>query len=265
MNLKVKSMFLVGGLVVMTCVGATAQNKKPVQGAKPAAKASNTAKVVTRTVKVEPTLQKGLVLRNQMDSVSYAIGINVGDNLRNQKLNVNPDILAAAIKDALANNKNVMSSEASGACLQAYFQKEQGKMTGENQAKAQENKKTGDAFLAQNKTKEGVKVLASGLQYKVVNEGSGPKPTAADKVKVHYHGTLIDGSVFDSSVNRGEPAEFGVTQVIPGWVEALQLMPVGSKWTLYIPSELAYGQQGPPSIGPSQVLVFDVELLDIVK
>ncbi len=265
MNLNVKSMFFVGGIVALTSLGAIAQSKKPVQGAKPAAKANNTAKVVTRTVKVEPTLSSGMVLRNQMDSVSYAIGINVGDNLRNQKLNVNPDILAAAIKDALANNKNVMSSEASGACLQAYFQKEQGKMSGENQAKAMENKKAGDTFLAQNKSKEGVKVTGSGLQYKVINEGAGPKPTSSDKVKVHYHGTLIDGSVFDSSVNRGEPAEFGVTQVIPGWVEALQLMPVGSKWTLYIPSELAYGQNGPPSIGPSQVLVFDVELLDIVK
>jgi FKBP-type peptidyl-prolyl cis-trans isomerase FklB len=264
MNLKVKSLFLVGGIVVFTCLNGTAQTKKPAQGAKPAAKASNTAKVVTRSVTVNPTVNN-FVLKSQMDSVSYAIGINVGDNIRNQKLNVNPDILAKAIKDALANNKSIMSSEASGACLQAFFQKEAGKAGGENQIKAAENKKMGDSFLVQNKTKEGVKVTPTGLQYKVINEGAGPKPASSDKVKVHYHGTLIDGTVFDSSVNRGEPAEFGVTQVIPGWVEALQMMPVGSKWTLYIPSELAYGQQGPPSIGPSQVLVFDVELLDIVK
>jgi FKBP-type peptidyl-prolyl cis-trans isomerase FklB len=264
MNLKVKSLFLVGGMVAVSVFNVNAQTKKPAQGAKPAAKASNTAKVVTRTVTVNPTISN-FSLRNQLDSVSYAIGINVGDNLRNQKLNVNPDILARAIKDALANNKSIMSSEASGACIQAFFQKEAGKAGGENQIKAVENKKAGDAFLASNKTKEGVKVTASGLQYKVINEGAGPKPASSDKVKVHYHGTLIDGTVFDSSVNRGEPTEFGVTQVIPGWVEALQLMPVGSKWTLYIPSELAYGQQGPPSIGPSQVLVFDVELLDIVK
>jgi FKBP-type peptidyl-prolyl cis-trans isomerase FklB len=264
MNLKVKSLFLVGGIVAFSCLNVNAQTKKPAQAAKPTAKTSTSGKVVTRTVTVPGTLSSNM-LKNQMDSVSYAIGINVGDNIRNQKLNVNPDIVAKAIKDALSNNKSVMSSEASGACLQAFFQKEASKAGGENQLKAAENKKMGDSFLAQNKAKEGVKVTATGLQYKVLNEGSGAKPAASDKVKVHYHGTLIDGTVFDSSVNRGEPAEFGVTQVIPGWVEALQMMPVGSKWTLYIPSELAYGQQGPPSIGPSQVLVFDVELLDIIK
>jgi FKBP-type peptidyl-prolyl cis-trans isomerase FklB len=197
-------------------------------------------------------------LKTSLDSLSYAIGINVGDNLRNQKLNVNADILAKAIKDAIANNKSVMTSEKSGAFIQNYFQAQAAKAGGENKAK-------GDAFLAQNKTKAGVQTTASGLQYKIVTTGTGLKPASTDKVKVHYHGTLLDGTVFDSSVNRGEPATFGVTQVIQGWVEALQMMPVGSKWTLYIPSDLAYGPQGPPSIGPNQALIFDVELIEIVK
>jgi FKBP-type peptidyl-prolyl cis-trans isomerase FklB len=167
-------------------------------------------------------------------------------------------ILARAIKDALAGNKNIMSSEASGAFIQNYFQKATSKI-GEN------NKKTGEEFLLKNKSKEGVTTLQSGLQYKILKAGTGEKPAPTDRVKVHYHGTLIDGTVFDSSVNRGEPATFGVTQVIQGWVEALQLMTTGSKWTLYIPANLAYGQQGPPSIGPNQALIFDVELLEIVK
>lgn len=197
-------------------------------------------------------------LKTSLDSLSYAIGINVGDNLRNQKLNVNPDILAKAIKDAISSNKSIMTSEASGAFIQNYFQNQADKSGNENKVK-------GQAFLAQNKTKTGIQSTASGLQYKVLTAGTGLKPAETDKVKVHYHGTLIDGTVFDSSVERGEPATFGVTQVIKGWVEALQLMPVGSKWTLYIPSDLAYGPQGPPSIGPNQTLIFDVELIEIVK
>jgi FKBP-type peptidyl-prolyl cis-trans isomerase FklB len=201
---------------------------------------------------------QGQTLKTTLDSLSYAIGINVGDNLRNQKLNVNPDIISKAIKDAIANNKNVMSSEACGTFIQNYFQDQASKAGNENRMK-------GEAFLTTNKTKPGVSITASGLQYKVLTSGTGPKPTETDKVKVHYHGTFIDGTVFDSSVNRGEPATFGVTQVIKGWVEALQLMTVGSKWTLYIPADLAYGPQGPPSIGPNQALVFDVELIEIVK
>jgi FKBP-type peptidyl-prolyl cis-trans isomerase FklB len=197
-------------------------------------------------------------LKTSLDSLSYAIGINVGDNLRNQKLNVNPDILAKAIKDAIASNKSVMTSEASGAFIQNYFQSQAMRAGNENKVKS-------EAFLAQNKTKAGIQTTASGLQYKILTAGTGPKAIETDKVKVHYHGTLIDGTVFDSSVNRGEPATFGVTQVIKGWVEALQMMPVGSKWTLYIPADLAYGLHGQGSIGPSQALVFDVELIEIVK
>lgn len=256
MKIKLKSIL---PLIIFVSIGTSsfAQNKKPVTP-RPNANASQKAKVVTQKVIVNPTIPVSSSLRTAMDSLSYAIGINVGDNLKNQKLNVNADMIAKAISDVMNDRTRLLTTEAAGACIQNHFSKESGKVGGEN-------KKKGDAFLAANKTKEGVKVTASGLQYKVLNEGAGPKPLPTEKVKVHYHGTLIDGTVFDSSVNRGEPAEFGVTQVISGWVEALQMMTVGSKWTLYIPSQLAYGAQGPGNIGPSQVLIFDVELLDIVK
>jgi FKBP-type peptidyl-prolyl cis-trans isomerase len=128
------------------------------------------------------------------------------------------------------------------------------------------NLETGNAFLEENKSREGVNTTASGLQYEVISEGDGPKPSADDRVRVHYHGTLIDGTVFDSSVERGEPAVFGVGQVIPGWTEALQLMPVGSKWKIYVPSNLAYGERGAGAdIGPNTTLIFEVELLEIVE
>ena len=164
--------------------------------------------------------------------------------------------MTKAIDQILNGQTVLMEANAADAYIQAYFQNESMK-------KAAANKEVGDKFLAENKSKAGVVTLPSGLQYLIMKEGTGEKPASTDKVKVHYHGTLIDGSVFDSSVNRGEPAEFGVTQVIQGWIEALQLMPVGSKWKLFIPSNLAYGPQGPPSIGPNQVLIFEVELLEI--
>jgi FKBP-type peptidyl-prolyl cis-trans isomerase FklB len=251
MKILSKIAFFALTINIFTILNSQAQTPK-----KPAPNSAAAKKV--QTAVATPATKSESILKTKMDSLSYAIGINVGDNLRNQKLDVNPDILAKAIKDAIANTKNTMTSEACGAFIQNYFQGEANKAGGEN-------KKKGDAFLAANKNKPGVKSTASGLQYKVITEGTGPKPAETDKVKVHYHGTLTDGTVFDSSVDRGEPATFGVTQVIRGWVEALQLMPVGSKWTLYIPSDLAYGPQGPPSIGPNQVLVFDVELIEIVK
>jgi len=155
-------------------------------------------------------------------------------------------------------NKPKMSYEEAQTVINDFFQTLQAKVGGEAQSE-------GIAFLEENSKRTEVVTLASGLQYEILTEGAGATPTASDKVKVHYHGTLIDGKVFDSSVNRGEPATFGVTQVISGWVEALQLMPVGSKWKLYIPSELAYGAQGAgQAIAPHTALVFEVELLDIV-
>lgn len=197
-------------------------------------------------------------LKTAVDSLSYAIGVNVGENLKRQGVNANVEVFAQAIKDVLASKKLVISTEECNNFIQSYFEREFAK-------KASVNKTAGVKFLAENKQKPGIVTTASGLQYQVMVAGTGEKPTSADRVKVHYQGSLLDGTVFDSSVKRGEPATFGVTQVISGWVEALQLMPVGSKWKLFIPSELAYGPQGPPSIGPDQLLIFEVELLEIVR
>ncbi|GAB2626140.1 FKBP-type peptidyl-prolyl cis-trans isomerase [Emticicia sediminis] len=216
------------------------------------------AKPTTTTKNVVVATQTSDGMKNGVDSISYAIGMNIAGNLKQQNLKVNSAMMAKAIDQILNGQTTWMDPNAANAYIQGYFQNESMK-------KGAANKAVGDKFLAENKTKAGVVTLPSGLQYSIMKEGNGAKPASSDKVKVHYHGTLIDGSVFDSSVERGQPAEFGVTQVIQGWVEALQLMPVGSKWKLFIPSNLAYGPQGPPSIGPNQVLIFEVELLDIVK
>ena len=194
----------------------------------------------------------------EMEKVSYSLGVNVATGVKAQGLDtIDANAVAKAFKDVFAGNDLDISEEESMEVLQAYF--------GKIQAAAQE--KTGEAgaaYLAKNAAKEGVITTASGLQYEVLTKGSGVKPTAADQVTVHYHGMLTDGTVFDSSVDRGEPSKFGVTQVIPGWVEALQLMSVGDKWKLTIPSSLAYGDKGAGgSIGPNATLVFEVELLGI--
>lgn len=213
--------------------------------------------VTTKTVVVAPTVSSS-TMKNGIDSISYAIGMNIAGNLKQQNLKVNSAMVSKAIDQILNGQPTMMEANAANAYIQGYFQNESMK-------KGSANQKVCENFLAENKIKPGVITLPSGLQYQVMKDATGAKPASTDKVKVHYHGTLIDGTVFDSSVDRGQPAEFGVTQVIQGWVEALQLMPVGSKWKLFIPSNLAYGPQGPPSIGPNQALIFEVELLDIVK
>ncbi|CAH0996508.1 Outer membrane protein MIP [Emticicia aquatica] len=228
--------------------------KTPV--AKPKAPASKP--VVANKVAVSTPSVSVDGMKNGVDSISYAIGMNIAGNLKQQNLKVNSEMMAKAIDQVLNGQPTWMEANAANVYIQSYFQNESMK-------KGAANLKVGEKFLAENKTKAGVVTLPSGLQYQIMKEASGAKPASSDKVRVHYHGTLIDGSVFDSSVERGQPAEFGVTQVIQGWVEALQLMPVGSKWKLFIPANLAYGPQGPPSIGPNQVLIFEVELLDIVK
>jgi len=194
-----------------------------------------------------------------MEKVSYALGLSLGNNLLGSGVNaLDYAQLAQGIQDVMEQNKPKMSYEEAQTVINEFFQELQAKVGGAAQSE-------GIAFLEENSKRAEVVTLPSGLQYEIINEGAGGTPTASDNVKVHYHGTLIDGKVFDSSVNRGEPATFGVTQVISGWVEALQLMPVGSKWKLFIPSELAYGAQGAgQAIAPHTALVFEVELLDIV-
>jgi len=203
-------------------------------------------------------------LKTDKDKASYAVGLNVGKSLQRESIDVDPAIVEQGIKDALAGGKTLMTDEevkAAMAALKAAAQKNQeAKMAQAGDA----NKKEGDAFLAANKTKEGVVTLPSGLQYKILTAGTGAKPTAADTVVCNYKGTLINGKEFDASSKHGGPATFPVSGVIKGWTEALQLMPVGSKWQLFIPPDLAYGQRGAGGeIGPGATLIFEVELVSI--
>ncbi len=193
-----------------------------------------------------------------MDKLSYAIGMSMASNLVNSGLKqIDVESFVKAFTEVINNTSPSMSPEEANQILQDFFSKRQDEMLSNNL-------EAGRAFLEENKKKESVITLDSGLQYEILTEGNGAKPKATDSVKCHYHGTLLDGTVFDSSVQRGQPAVFGVNQVIKGWVEALQLMPVGSKWKLYIPSELAYGKQGAGgSIEPNSALIFEVELLGI--
>jgi FKBP-type peptidyl-prolyl cis-trans isomerase FklB len=194
-----------------------------------------------------------------MDKLSYALGMSMASNLMNSGLKqLDVESFVKAFTDIMNNTTPSMSPREANQVIQDYFTSIQDEML-------RKNLDAGRAFLEENAKKEQVVSLPSGLQYEVLVEGTGEKPKASDKVKCHYHGTLIDGTVFDSSVERGQPAVFGVNQVIKGWVEALQLMSVGSKWRLFIPSNLAYGEQGAGgSIEPNSTLVFDVELLEIV-
>ena len=209
---------------------------------------------------------KSASLKTAVDSASYAIGINTGANYRTNLKTLpggeaNIDDLIAGFIQAIKGDSAAMkmTPETAQQYLQTYFVEALAK-------EAAQNKEAGEKFLAENKTKEGVITTESGLQYKVEKEGTGEKPTAADRVKVHYTGTLLDGTKFDSSVDRGEPAEFGVSQVIRGWTEGLQIMPAGSKYIFWIPSDLAYGERGAgQDIKPNSVLKFEVELLEVIK
>ncbi len=198
-------------------------------------------------------------MSNEMEAVSYCVGMSLGGSLMQQNLqDLAPEVIAEAISDAFKGNKMKYTPEQANEIIQAFMQAQSEK----NYAG---NKEAGEAFLAETAKKDGVLATESGLLYEVIEAGEGEKPSAANTVTVHYHGTLPDGTVFDSSVTRGEPATFGVTQVIKGWTEALQLMPKGAKYRLYIPQDLAYGAQPHPGgpIEPFMALVFDVELLDI--
>jgi FKBP-type peptidyl-prolyl cis-trans isomerase FklB len=204
-------------------------------------------------------------LKTQKDKISYAIGLDVGNGLKKNEVDVDPDIVAKAIKDVMSGNKPLMTEQEVKTAIMDLQKDLQARQQERAKVLGEKNKKEGEAFLAKNKTKDGVKTLPSGLQYKVVTEGKGKSPKASDTVTVQYRGTLIDGTEFDSSYKRGQPATFPVGGVIKGWTEALQLMKEGSKWQLVIPADLAYGEggtQGGP-IGPNAVLIFEVELVSI--
>jgi FKBP-type peptidyl-prolyl cis-trans isomerase FklB len=204
--------------------------------------------------------QENLALKSQKDKVSYIIGMEIGNNLKKQAIDIDSNILARGVKDILSGAKPLLTEQEVQEIMIA-FQKE---MMAKQSEVAKKNKAEGETFLAENKKKEGVKTLSSGLQYKVIKAGTGKKPKSNDTVTVHYRGTLINGAEFDSSYKRGQPTTFPVSKVIPGWTEALQLMEVGAKWQLFIPSSLAYGEQGAGGdIGPNATLIFEVELVSI--
>lgn len=205
-------------------------------------------------------------LKSEKDKVSYMVGMQIGGSLAQIKDEIDLKVVFAAIEGTLAGKAPQLTPEEAMEVQKGFAERLQAKRAAEMQEMAVKNKAAGEAFLAKNKTAAGVQSTASGLQYQVITNGTGPKPAATDTVRVHYVGTLLDGTKFDSSVDRGEPAQFALNAVIPGWTEALQMMPVGSKYKLWIPSELAYGDRGTPGpIGPNQTLVFEVELLEIVK
>ena len=205
-------------------------------------------------------------LETEKDKISYVIGLQIAGSLSQIKDEVDLKVLMRGIETGLAGEQPVISEEEAMAVQQAFAERLQAKRAAEMQELAQSNRAEGEAFLAQNKSKPGVITTESGLQYQVVTQGDGPRPAATDTVRVHYTGTLLDGTNFDSSHDRGQPAQFALNAVIPGWTEGLQLMPVGSKYTLWLPSELAYGDRGTPGpIGPNATLVFEVELLEIVS
>ena len=221
---------------------------KPASGASPATKTTSTP----------------LTLTTPEEKLSYALGSDMGKRLKATGVNVDPSILARGMTDAMSDGKAAMSEEEIRSTIASAQKDLQQKQMVKVKEMGDKNKKEGEAFLAANKTKEGVVALPSGLQYKVLKEGTGPKPTASDTVSCNYRGTLINGKEFDSSYKRGQPVSFPVGGVIKGWTEALQLMPVGSKWQLFIPSDMAYGERGAGSdIEPDSTLIFEVELVSI--
>jgi FKBP-type peptidyl-prolyl cis-trans isomerase FklB len=238
----------------------------PPAAAKPAtaAKPAQTPAAKTGASAAAKT-QAPLTLKTQKEKASYAIGMNIGKNLKRDSVEIDSALLYRGLKDALAGNKLLLTDEEAKAALMTLQTEVRAKEEAKVKAAGVENKKTGEAFLAANKTKEGVVALPSGLQYKILKEGTGPKPAADETVLCHYRGTLLDNTEFDSSYKRGEPLKIPVGGVIKGWTEAIQLMPVGSKWQLFIPSDLAYGERGAPGspIGPNSTLVFEVELISI--
>jgi FKBP-type peptidyl-prolyl cis-trans isomerase len=238
----------------MAQTGASS-TQAPAGQTAPAAGAQQTAPAATPNIPGLPT---------KKDQVSYAIGMNVGKGLHRESIDVDPNVILQGLKDAMSGAKPMMTDEQAQQTLTQLQSEVREQEEVKRKQQAVTNQQAGEKFLAENKTKPGVIALPSGLQYKIIKQGTGPKPTITDVVTCNYKGTLIDGKEFDSSYKRGEPATFPVRGVIKGWTEALQLMPVGSKFELYLPPDLAYGEHGAGAdIGPNETLVFEVELLSI--
>ncbi len=263
-SLLTAGMMLLGNALAQQTPAAKAQ-QPPAAKAQPAPPAGAQKAPVAKTgPATKPRTQSVLTLKTQKDKLSYALGMNLGSNLHKEKVEVDPAIVLRGLKDALAAGKMLLTEDQARATLTQLQTEVRSKQQEKMKVAGELNKKEGVEFLAANKSKEGVVILPSGLQYKILTEGTGPKPTASDTVVCNYRGTLISGAEFDSSYKRGQPASFPVNGVIKGWTEALQLMPVGSKWQLFVPAELGYGDRGAGAdIGPGATLIFEVELLSI--
>ena len=244
-------------------VGSAVAQQTPAANPTPPAKAQPSPGTTKTRHTSTVTKPKPLVLETEKDKESYAIGLNVGKGLHRDSIDVEPKILLQGIEDAMADGKLLLTDDETKTVLVDLQNQVRQRQEEKRLALVETNKKEGDAFLAANKTKEGVVTLPSGLQYKVLVAGTGAKPSAADTVVCNYRGTLLDNTEFDSSYKRGQPLTFSVGGVIKGWTEALQLMPAGSKWQLFIPPDLAYGERGSGPIGPNATLVFEVELVSI--
>jgi len=264
-TLLTAGLLLTGHAAAQQTPASTTQQSPAATTPTPATKAQTTPaakKPATTSTAKKPAAP--LTLTTPKDKASYAIGMNIGKGMHQQSVDVDTAILLRGLKDGLAGGKTLMTDQEAQAALMALQTEVRKKQEEAAKAQGEVNKKQGDAFLAANKAKEGVVTLPSGLQYKILQEGSGPKPTATDTVVCNYRGTLLNGKEFDSSYKRGQPATFPVGQVIKGWTEALQLMPVGSKWQLVLPPNLAYGERSAgPDITPNSTLVFEVELMSI--
>ncbi|HWZ97393.1 MAG TPA: FKBP-type peptidyl-prolyl cis-trans isomerase N-terminal domain-containing protein [Candidatus Dormibacteraeota bacterium] len=241
---------------------AKPQSSTGTTAAKP--QSSTAAKKPGTATTAKPGATAPLVLKTNREKASYAFGVNLAKNMKQQGVDLDPTVLARGFKDGFSGAKPLLSDQEAQSALLAYSEEVKKKMEAQQAAVGAVNQKEGEAFLAANKTKPGVVVLPSGLQYKILTPGNGPKPTAADTIVCNYKGTLINGTEFDASAKHGGPATIPVGGVIKGWTEALQLMPVGSKWELYVPADLAYGSRAAgPDIGPNATLIFEVELVSI--
>ncbi len=237
---------------------------KPSTAAKSGASGQASTGAKSATGAKKPATAAAAPLTTQKQKGSYAIGLRIGGGLQKDGVDLDAASLSRGIRDALSGAKPLLTDQEAQAALTVMATEVRAKQQAKLDAVGNANKLQGDAFLAGNKTKDGVVTLASGLQYKILTAGTGPKPAPTDKVTCNYRGTLVEGKEFDSSYKRGEPVTFGVSQVIKGWGEALQLMPVGSKWQLFVPPDLAYGAQGAgQDIGPNSTLIFEVELISI--
>ena len=251
---------LAAGIVLL---GNAVAQQTPATSSTPPAKPGQSTATTTHRRTTAATKPKPLVLTTEKDKQSYAIGLSVGKGLHRDAIDVEPKFMLQGIEDALANGKVLLTDDQIKTVMTDLQTQVRQKQEEKRLAAAESNKKDGAAFLAANATKEGVVTLPSGLQYKVLVAGTGPKPAATDSVVCNYRGTLLDGTEFDSSYKRGQTATFPVTGVIKGWTEALQLMPTGSKWQLFIPSDLAYGERGREPIQPNATLLFELELVSI--